>query len=301
MQPPADPHPCSRESGSYSGRVPLDHVAGLAVRRWGDVRPAEPAVLALHGLTSTSAVWADLARRCGVPVVAPDLPGRGGSVNVATAAGLPGLALAVQRVVDALDLQRVVVVGHSMGAFLAPLVVDGLGQRTLATLLLDGGAPPDRSLLLRPLVVRALFTVQMRRLVRSWSDPRRYTAVAEGAAAANRPDLDDAFQAWSDAVLQPYAEGLRPALDARRIVADAVDSLTGQPHLPLLRASAAPVHLIAARRGADDGKPPFLSQDAITAGAAVVPRLTWERVDANHATMLFDPALAVAVRGSLAP
>jgi lipase len=275
--------------------VTLDQVAGLAVRRWGDVRPEEPVVLALHGLTSTSAVWADLAGRCGVPVVAPDLPGRGGSVSVRTGAGLPGLALEVQRVVDALGLRRVVVLGHSMGAFLAPLVVDGLQEATLGTVLLDGGVRPDPSPLLRPLVVRTLFTVQMRRLVRVWPDVDRYTAIAEGSASANRPDLSEGFQRWSEAVLRPHAKGLRPALDARRIVADAVDSLTGAPHLALLRGGTAPVHLIAAGRGADDDKPPFLSESAVAAGTAVLPRLTWERVEANHATMLFDPAAAGAV------
>ena len=273
----------------------LEQVAGLAVRRWGEVRPGEPVVLALHGLTSTAAVWADLARRCDVPVLAPDLPGRGSSVAVPAGPGLPGLAREVHRVVDALDLRRVVVVGHSMGAFLAPLVVADLQERALGALLLDGGVRPESSWLLRPVVVRTLFTLQMRRLVRDWSDVDRYTAAAEGAAPADRPDLQREFRAWSEAVLRPHGGGWRPALDPRRIVADAVDGLTAPPHWPLLRDVEVPVHLIAAAHGADDRKPAFLSGDAIAAGGRVVPQLTWERVEANHATMLFDPATAVAV------
>ncbi|RYZ31228.1 MAG: alpha/beta fold hydrolase, partial [Propionibacteriaceae bacterium] len=178
--------------------MPLTQLAGLAVRTWGDVSPEQPTVVALHGLTSTSAVWADLAARLPtVPVVAPDLPGRGGSVDVPVAPGLAGLAGAVVRAVDALGLRRVVVVGHSMGAFLAPLVVQQLGERVVAVVLLDGGVPPERSVLLRPLVVRALFTLQMRRTVRTWSDVDAYTRVAEGGAAAHRPDLHAGFHAWS--------------------------------------------------------------------------------------------------------
>ncbi|GAA1843828.1 alpha/beta fold hydrolase [Microlunatus capsulatus] len=281
--------------------MPLTQVAGLAVRSWGDVAPDRPAVLALHGLTSTSAVWADLAARLpGVPVLAPDLPGRGGSVDVAVAPGLPGLAAAVVRAVDALGLRRLVVVGHSMGAFLAPLVVQQLGARAEAVVLLDGGVPPEPSALLRPLVVRALFTVQLRRLVRTWPDVERYTRAAEGGAADHRPDLHAGFRAWSEAVLAPHAGGFRPRLDVRRIVADAVDSLTRPPHLHVLRGSAAPVHLLAAARGADDGRPAFLSDAAVAAGRVVLPDLSWERVQANHATLLFEPATAAVVTRLLA-
>jgi len=280
--------------------VPVTQLAGLAVRTWGDVEPEEPTVLALHGLTSTSAVWDDLATRLRlVPVVAPDLPGRGGSVDVPAAAGLSGPADTVVRAVDAEGLRRVVVVGHSMGAFLAPLVAQRLGERIEAVVLLDGGVPPARSLLLRPLVVRALFSVQMRRVVRTWSDVDAYTRVAEGGAADDRPDLHAGFRAWSDAVLAPHGDGVRPRLDPRRIVADAVDSLTRPAHLPELASGSTPVHLLAAARGADDSKPAFLSDAAVAAGQAVLPRLTWQRVDANHATLLFDPAPAAVVAGLL--
>ncbi len=270
-------------------------MAGLGVRRWGSSSGRDPVVLALHGLTSTSAVWADLARRLASGVVAPDLPGRGASVDVRAAPGLPGLAAAVLRVADDLGLERVVVVGHSMGAFLAPLVVAGLGDRAVGTVLLDGGAAPERSPLHRPLVVRTLVGLQMRRLVRDWEDVEAYTAAAEGRAAAGRADLRDGLHAWSEAVLRPHEGALRPALDPRRVVADAVDSLCRPPHLPLLQRTAAPVHLVAAVHGADEARGPFLSDRAVAAAARLLPRLTWERAQATHATMLFDPAIATSV------
>lgn len=286
----------ARHDCPYRQGVPLIQVADLAVRTWGDVSLEQPAVVALHGLTSTSAVWGDLAARLPtVPVLAPDLPGRGGSVGVAAAPGLPGLAAAVVRVVDTLGLRRVVVVGHSMGAFLAPLVVDQLGGRVVAVVLLDGGVPPEPSVLLRPLVVRTLFTVQMRRLVRTWPDVDRYTRVAEGGAADHRPDLHVGFRGWSEAVLEPREGGFRPRLDARRIVADGVASLTRPAHLAELRQTAAPVHLLAAARGANDTRPAFLSDAAIAAGRAVLPGLAWDRVQANHATLLFEPMTASVV------
>ncbi len=278
----------------------VTQLAGLGIRTWGEVHRGRATVLALHGLTSTSVVWNDLAGRLDdLAVFAPDLPGRGLSVSAAAAPGLPGLADAVVAVVEASSLERVLVVGHSMGAFLAPLVVDRLGDRVVGTVLLDGGVPPDPSILFNPLAVRTLFTVQMRRLTRDWTDIELYTRTAEGGAAANRPDLHPQFRAWSEAVLHSDGLTMRPRLDRRRIVADAVDTLARPPHLSRLAHSHGPVHLIAAARGANDTRPAFLSEKAIAAGRLVVPRLTSERVDANHATMLFDPAAAAAVAQQL--
>jgi lipase len=276
--------------------VQLTQVEGLAVRGWRERRPGTPVVLALHGLTSTSAVWSDLAGRLEAPVIAPDLPGRGFSKDSPARPGLSGLAAAVLRSADALGLDDVVVVGHSMGAFLAPLVVHGLGERVRGVVLLDGGVSPDPSPLVRPLAVRALFGLQMARLQRTFPDVDSYSRAAEGNWSANRPELAGALRAWSESILQPGPKGLRPNLSARRIVGDAVDSLTRPPHLALLRNADVPVHLIAAAHGADDTKPAFLSENAIAAGSRVVPRVTWERVAANHATMLFDPAAAAAVQ-----
>ena len=135
----------------------------------------------------------------------------------------------------------------------------------------------------------------MRRLVRDWTDVDRYTAVAEGRAAADRPDLHEGFRAWSEAVLRPSGAALRPALDPRRVVDDGVDSLSRPPHLPLLQRTSAPVSLVAAAHGADDARAPFLSDEAVASAVRLVPRLGWERVQANHATMLFDPAVAATV------
>ena len=76
-------------------------VAGLTFAEW---RPAgEPAltVLALHGLSSTSQVWQALAESLPhARVIAPDLPGRAGSVDYPAGPGLSGHTEAVRVVFD---------------------------------------------------------------------------------------------------------------------------------------------------------------------------------------------------------
>ncbi|WP_156374077.1 alpha/beta fold hydrolase [Cellulomonas sp. Leaf334] len=120
-----------------------------------------PAVLALHGMASTADDWADLESQVvGRRFVAPNLPGRGPSRDVVAPPGLLGLAGAVVDAMAERDLGETVVVGHSMGAYLAPLVARSLADRGIpvrSVLLLDGGPAPARSIMTRPAVVAALF------------------------------------------------------------------------------------------------------------------------------------------------
>jgi pimeloyl-ACP methyl ester carboxylesterase len=56
-------------------------IAGLTCAEWNP--DGSPTILALHGLTSTSEVWRGFAETLpGARLIAPDLPGRGGSAGV---------------------------------------------------------------------------------------------------------------------------------------------------------------------------------------------------------------------------
>ena len=269
-------------------------VAGLACAQWGPP-DADLTVLALPGLTSTSQNFNGLAAlRPDVRLVSPDLPGRGGSVDVVAGPGLPGHVAVVRELVHELGLDDVVLVGHSMGAFLAPLVAADLGERVRRVVLVDGGVAPARSVMLRRPVVRTLFSVQLRLVDRRWPSPQAHLDKVEGRALAGRPDLAPAVLEWVEYSLAPDG---RPRLAPRRLVADAVDTLAGSPTLPALADSDVPVHLVAATGGADDGKSSFLSDEAIGLARAGVPRLSWERSDANHLTVLFEPRVAAALDG----
>lgn len=96
---------------------------GLASWRGPSLAPcrATSPVLALHGFSGCGADWDDLARRLGRPVVAPDLLGHGRSVGPTRDAPY-ALAPTLGRLVALLDrlrLQRVLVLGYSLGGRLA--------------------------------------------------------------------------------------------------------------------------------------------------------------------------------------
>src|SRR5579884_2852380 len=85
-------------------------------------------VLCLPGLGSVARSWQHLAGELpDARIVAPELRGRGSAAGLTGEPGLASHARDVARVVTGLGLSEVVIVGHSMGAFLAPLVAAEIG------------------------------------------------------------------------------------------------------------------------------------------------------------------------------
>ncbi|MBX3026354.1 2-succinyl-5-enolpyruvyl-6-hydroxy-3-cyclohexene-1-carboxylic-acid synthase [bacterium] len=111
-----------------------------AVREWGD----GPPLLLLHGFTGSGALWEEHARRLAARfhVVAPDLLGHGDSDAPADAA-----RYAMRRAVDdlaalldALALERVHLLGYSLGGRLALAFAVEQPAR-VASLILEGASP----------------------------------------------------------------------------------------------------------------------------------------------------------------
>ncbi|RKS06541.1 pimeloyl-ACP methyl ester carboxylesterase [Nocardiopsis sp. Huas11] len=135
-----------RDGDEYTVPVPG---GDLAVTRWAGA-PAGTPVLAVHGITANGHAFArlaaELAARGGPPLLAPDLRGRGASGHLP---GPHGLGVHVDDLVAVLDtagIERTVLVGHSMGAFVACLAAVRHPDRVAGLLLVDGGqglpAPP---------------------------------------------------------------------------------------------------------------------------------------------------------------
>ena len=101
--------------------------AGL---RWQvQVMGAGPALLLLHGTGSSTHSWRGVLPLLAAhyTVIAPDLPGHGGTECPATARlSLPGMARALQGLLQVLDVRPVAAAGHSAGAaILARMALDG--------------------------------------------------------------------------------------------------------------------------------------------------------------------------------
>jgi pimeloyl-ACP methyl ester carboxylesterase len=117
-------------------------VAGGALRV-GLYGEGEPAVLGLHGVTANHLCWAPVARALGdgVRLVAPNLRGRAGSGSLPAPYGMAAHADDALAVLDAAGIDRAVVVGHSMGGFVALVLAHRHPDRIGALVLVDGGLP----------------------------------------------------------------------------------------------------------------------------------------------------------------
>jgi len=103
-----------------------------------------PALLLLHAAwgdaeMSWSRVWDQLARS--YTIIAPDLPGFGQSDKLSTPT-LSGMATMLKELLDALHLDRVMVVGNSFGAGLAIKFENDHPQMVSQLVLVDGGYMP---------------------------------------------------------------------------------------------------------------------------------------------------------------
>ena len=131
-------------SGMQSGSLRIEVADGVAlhVRTWG-ARP--PGVLLVHGFSHGGFVWRSLADAlvdampdCGLAAV--DLRGHGDSDrDPGGRYGLESHVADVVAVARALELQDVVLVGHSLGASVAILAAERLAHRPRAVVLVDGG------------------------------------------------------------------------------------------------------------------------------------------------------------------
>jgi pimeloyl-ACP methyl ester carboxylesterase len=127
--------------------VPVDG-GELTALYWAADAPGSPIAVLVHGITANAMVWAPVAAALAgeFEVVAPDLRGRAGSAGLPGPYGLERHADDVATLLDRFGADRdagadaTVLVGHSMGAFVAALAAAGTARdRVHGLVLVDGG------------------------------------------------------------------------------------------------------------------------------------------------------------------
>jgi pimeloyl-ACP methyl ester carboxylesterase len=152
-------------------------------------------VLAVHGISSHRKLWNWLrAELPALTLVAPDLRGRADSFDVAGVSTVPQHAEDMVAVLDHLGLDRVHVIGMSMGGFVAVELATRFPERVKSLVLVDGGFPMVAPPGITPDDVDAVFADRIARLGRTFTEDE---FAAQFAATA--PMLDA-----SDPLLQDY-------------------------------------------------------------------------------------------------
>ncbi len=277
------------------GRLPGDGVE-LAFGYW----PGRGApVVALHGLTASHLNFVGIAERLAgrCALFAPDLRGRGDSDKPETGYGFVQHARDVAAAMRAMGLGPSVVVGHSMGAFIAaalaaqePALVSGL-------VLIDGGLVPNT-----PLAdsagggVAAALALRIKQLSQTYPSRQAYREFWR--AQPHFPASE--WNPWVEAFLDYEVGGegpVQPKASEAGVVADLRESFRPDAISARLKAIRVPTMLIRAESGFIPGQAPLFPDEFTAQFRALMPHIEDHKIPGTtHYTIVLgeQPAAKIA-------
>ena len=275
-----------------------DRVPGeveLAIWYAGD--GTEPLVC-LHGITAQHRAFNALARYLASSrlLVGVDLRGRGDSEKPGSGYGLEAHAHDVARVLDHLDADRGVIVGHSMGAFVALTTARSYPDRVRALVLLDGGWPrvgvsPEgisEEQKQETTAIQEGLERAFRRLDMTFESPESYLNFWFPTQGLTMDDLPPDLADYYLYDLQEVEGGYSPKASSAAVSEDSSAVSSEAPTLEELRGVGCPVALVRASQGFFPGAAPLVSGDTRDAMAEVLDLRSEILLEgANHYTMLW--------------
>ena len=266
---------------------------------WNAGAPGIP-LLGLHGITANHRSFRGLAEQVSHPLLAIDQRGRGGSRDLPGPYALVQLADDARDVLDDAGLERVIVVGHSMGAFVATRLAERYPDRVLGLVLVDGGLP------LRPPPPEVQMTPEealgpaVARLGMEFDSAEAYRDFWHRHPAVG-PYWSELFEEYIDYDLREIDGTLRSSTRPEAMETNFFE-LGGAEHAAAvdeLERRALPRMLLTSPRGLFDEVPPLYDAQWIQEWSRRAPGLAIEEVaDTNHYTILLGagiPRVAAAI------
>lgn len=265
-------------------------VAGgaLSVGRWWGGEHA-PVVLAAHGITASHLAWAQVARALGgrITLIAADLRGRGRSNELPEPFGMSAHADDLVAVLDHVGVSRSVLVGHSMGGFVATVAAVRHPDRFGPLVLVDGGlgfpVPPAADV---DTMIAAVIGPAMTRLSMTFPSQQAYRDFWLQHPAFAR-DWSADVENYVDYDLVGAAPELRSACAIDAVRTDGADILLTVEVIDAIRHLPCEATLLWAARGLQDEPQGLYDEDRIALAGLDPERMHVEQVpDVNHYTVL---------------
>ena len=267
----------------------------LAIGRAGE--GSDPLVC-LHGITAQHRAFNAAARHLGSShaLVGVDLRGRGDSDKPDSGYGLEAHASDVVRVFDHLELQSAVLVGHSMGAFVALETAILYPDRVRALVLLDGGWPrveraPGEMTAEEKQEVGAIeegLARAFRRLDMTFDSPEAYLDFWFPDRGLTLDDLPPDLADYYLYDLGEVEDGYRPKASRTAAEEDSPSVSSTSPTAEEMRSVGCPVALVRASQGFFPGSEPLISDEVSGVMAGPLDIRTEILIEgANHYTMLW--------------
>ncbi len=242
------------------GRVPGDGVE-LAFGYW----PGQGApVVALHGLTATYVTFTGVAERLAGrrPLFAPDLRGRGDSGKPDGPYGMAQHARDVARAMRALGLGPSVIVGHSMGAFIAAALAASEPELVAGLILVDGGFALPMTEAARQAFEFGL-AKRIAQLRQTYPSRQVYRDFWRSQPQFPPEDWSPWIEAFLDYELGGEPPRLQPKASDQGVRVDLAEGLKTKEITDRLEAIRVPVVMLRAEAGFLPGQPPLNPQPAM--------------------------------------
>lgn len=257
----------------------------LRVGRWGE----GPVILAAHGITASHRSWPAVARHLdGYTLVAPDLRGRGGSAALPGPYGMSAHADDLAAVLDHLGVEKTVIAGHSMGAFVSTVMAMEHPGRLTGVVLIDGGValsiPEGLSV---DQLLQAVIGPAMERLQMTFESREAYRDFWRAHPAfAGEGAWSELVEAYVDYDLVGDEGAYRSGVSLDAVRADTESTLVDETARIAFDKLAHPTTLLYAPRGMLDQTPGLYPPEAIAEAAGAKENVTAQLVgDVNHYTI----------------
>lgn len=276
------------------GRVSGDGVE-LAFGYW----PGRGApIVALHGLTASHLNFIGIAERLRGQraVFAPDLRGRGDSDKPQGPYGMAQHARDVAAAMRAMGLGPTIVVGHSMGAFVATELAQQEPQLVSGLVLIDGGyvtnipagVAPDQ--VLSPALIERIAQLQ-----RTYPSRQAYREFWRSQPHFPREE----WNRWVEDFLDYEVGGdsaVQPKASEAAVRADLGEVLKRDVIIERLRSIRVPTLLLRAENGFTPGQPPLFPDAVVAEIRAYVPEIEDHKfTDTTHYTIVLGERAATRI------
>jgi pimeloyl-ACP methyl ester carboxylesterase len=238
-------------------------------------------VVAIHGISSTHLLWQwSAAAAPGVRIVAPDLRGRGSSVDVGGPYGLARHRDDVLTVMDALGIDKAIVAGMSMGGFVATALASFAPDRVSELLLVDGGppmtpppSPPKADVASSDDGETDLVADRLDRTERTSARVEDYKRTFLGGVGTSLDPDDPLLTEYLRYDLVGQAPELEVRLSVDAVREDAGDVFFGAPVEEWMASVTMPVTLLHAEWSTGPGSPPAYPEAVVESWRGRVPQL----------------------------
>lgn len=235
-----------------------------------------------------------------VRLIAPDLRGRGRSSLLPGPYGMVRHTADLEAVIEALELPRALLVGHSMGGFVAVVAAHLHPDRFSDILLIDGGLPLAIPVGIKTEdLIEATLGPAARRLSMTFPDRATYVEFWKAHPAFVDVEADDVLQSlveYADYDLVGTEPQLRACASWDAVRADSMDLWGGGAVEAALADLSRPISLMTASRGMLNEPPGLYSASEIERWRAQLPAMTIQEVPVvNHYTIVMDAGGATAV------